>query len=256
MPWCPICRNEYKEGYKVCSDCGAPLVQSLEDIDKIEKDIHNHDNIMDLATFAQSETLSGMDDQNAYADIITGKEDFFVEDGPVDKALLPKKDRLTSYQPYVKASERAENYKSSAFALLLVGGLGIIFLILCLTGVINFSLARSIRDVGFISMVIIFVIFIVIGVRSLVEAKTIGEFGDLEDSLTCSISDFFANNHSIATIDKEALFDSEANIPNEEKYFRREQVIRDIIKEKFGELEGPFLDNQVETIFNMIYGEE
>ena len=31
MPWCPNCKNEYKAGYTVCADCGATLVESLEE---------------------------------------------------------------------------------------------------------------------------------------------------------------------------------------------------------------------------------
>lgn len=30
MPWCPKCKNEYREGIKVCADCGIELVESLE----------------------------------------------------------------------------------------------------------------------------------------------------------------------------------------------------------------------------------
>lgn len=26
MPWCPKCKNEYKEGIKICADCGCELV--------------------------------------------------------------------------------------------------------------------------------------------------------------------------------------------------------------------------------------
>lgn len=29
MAWCPVCKNEYCEGVKVCADCGADLVESL-----------------------------------------------------------------------------------------------------------------------------------------------------------------------------------------------------------------------------------
>ena len=32
MPWCPICKNEYREGIEKCADCGATLVKSLDDI--------------------------------------------------------------------------------------------------------------------------------------------------------------------------------------------------------------------------------
>ena len=31
MPWCPKCKNEYKDGYTVCADCGTELVASLEE---------------------------------------------------------------------------------------------------------------------------------------------------------------------------------------------------------------------------------
>lgn len=29
MPWCPICKNEYREGFTVCKECGVPLVDEL-----------------------------------------------------------------------------------------------------------------------------------------------------------------------------------------------------------------------------------
>jgi hypothetical protein len=29
MPWCPTCRDEYREGFTTCSECGAALVAAL-----------------------------------------------------------------------------------------------------------------------------------------------------------------------------------------------------------------------------------
>lgn len=37
MPWCPICKSEYREGFNVCSDCGSKLVDELED-EKVKSD--------------------------------------------------------------------------------------------------------------------------------------------------------------------------------------------------------------------------
>ena len=31
MPWCPNCKTEYREGIKVCADCGAALVAELKE---------------------------------------------------------------------------------------------------------------------------------------------------------------------------------------------------------------------------------
>lgn len=31
MPWCPVCKNEYNKGVEICADCGAALVDSLEE---------------------------------------------------------------------------------------------------------------------------------------------------------------------------------------------------------------------------------
>ena len=32
MPWCPKCKNEYREGILQCAECKVPLVESLEEV--------------------------------------------------------------------------------------------------------------------------------------------------------------------------------------------------------------------------------
>lgn len=250
MPWCPVCRCEYRDGFKVCADCGAPLVASLEDIDKIEEDIHNHDNIQDVATFAQHETLYDMETQNAYADIIEGRADVFVEDGPVDQDSRTKG---KNYKPFVKASDRAEEYKSSAYALLLVGILGIVFLVLCLAGIIKINIAENIRVVGFVAMLIMFLGFIYLGIKSFAEAKTIDALSSEEDALAEDIIEFFNINHTRDSIDAIAFTNGSELIPEEIKFFKREETIKNMIFNKFGEIDKAFVDNQAEIIYQKIF---
>lgn len=35
MPWCPKCREEYREGISQCNECGAALIDKLHPIEKI-----------------------------------------------------------------------------------------------------------------------------------------------------------------------------------------------------------------------------
>ena len=30
MPWCPVCKSEYREGFTVCARCGVELVDELD----------------------------------------------------------------------------------------------------------------------------------------------------------------------------------------------------------------------------------
>lgn len=249
MPWCPICRNEYKEGYKTCADCGAPLVNSIEDIDKISIDEHNHDNIKDSLSFIESEEIAGMDDNNAFADILDGKKNIFGDEDSTENNSR----KAAYYKPFIKASDRAEEYKSSAYALLFVGSLGLVFLFLCLLNVIPLRIAENIRVVGFVSLLVMFVVFIIVGVKSLVEAKTIDALSDAEDALSDSITDYFKEKYSKDAIDELALSKDDYNLNDEMKYFKREEVIRGLITSKFGDLDSAFLDNETERIFNQLY---
>lgn len=36
MPWCPNCKTEYREGVKVCSDCGAKLIDEIKNEEKTD----------------------------------------------------------------------------------------------------------------------------------------------------------------------------------------------------------------------------
>lgn len=34
MPWCPVCKSEYRSNFTLCADCNIPLVESLEEAPK------------------------------------------------------------------------------------------------------------------------------------------------------------------------------------------------------------------------------
>lgn len=226
MPWCPVCKNEYKEGFKVCADCGADLVASLEEISSKKNDI-------------SSEEVPQSYGQENYCETEEGKENNCIKEREV-------------FKPFVKAKDREQEYRSSGFALLIVGIGGIIFLTLCLFGVIGISIGASFKSIAFFVMLFMFLAFIFLGIRSFVAAKAIGALADDEDSLTEDIEKYFITQYTKEKIDELALSDTDEDL-EEVKYFKRTAVIKKLLLEKFGELEESYTDNQVEIIFGLLY---
>ncbi len=56
MPFCPNCREEYREGFRVCVDCGAELVRELPPIEKPARE-RLPDNIDELVALDVMEEL-------------------------------------------------------------------------------------------------------------------------------------------------------------------------------------------------------
>ena len=61
MPWCPVCKNEYREGIKICADCNVELVDKLEDPDEVE--------IVELVSTEKHDLLLKFADYLDYSDI-------------------------------------------------------------------------------------------------------------------------------------------------------------------------------------------
>lgn len=244
MPWCPKCRNEYKEGYEVCADCGAHLVASLEDIEESS----------DSNVYAEFEEFQETDAEAAMeiADSILENGNPELND-EAKREVLENIKRNREFKPYVKAKDRAENYRSSAFALLLVGCLGMIFLVLCVFGVVNLTISGGGRILAFVTMLIMFVAFILIGLKSYIVSKTIGELADVEDNTTANIEEYFKGSCTSEDIDKLALSEEEEDLTDEIKYFKRIAVIKDIIAQKFGELDESYVDNETEVIYGILF---
>jgi uncharacterized Zn finger protein (UPF0148 family) len=62
MPYCPNCRFEYKEGISECPDCGARLVDKLEDKSTGTEEEESAENrkfapLMDFASRAEAQML-------------------------------------------------------------------------------------------------------------------------------------------------------------------------------------------------------
>lgn len=230
MPWCPVCKNEYKDGLQVCADCGADLVDSLDDAVEV-----NEETAHEIAENAVEELISEEEARLQYEEYVKSAK------------------YREEYKPFVKAKDRATEYRSSAYALIIVGVGGIAFLILCITGVIGLAIGESVKSIAFFVMLFMFLAFIFLGIRSFVAAKAIGALAEDEDDLAANIEIYFKTNYSKEKIDEIALSSEDSELSEELKYFKRIEVIKKLLNDKFGELDEAFNDNQIELIFGFLY---
>lgn len=237
MPWCPVCKNEYKDGYTLCADCGAELVDFLS-----EETIDENNSADDIV-------LDGFDQKD---DDLTQIYDE-IEETRLDLEEFKNLKKAEPLKPFVKASERAENYKSSAFALLFVGIIGIIFLVLSYLKVIPINLAANINALFYVVMGFMFIAFIFIGIKTMSSAKAIAQTADDEDKLTEDIYTYFKMSCSATSIDEIAFTEDSALLSEEEKFFPRSNTIKRIIIDKFGQLDEAYLTELTESVYSSIF---
>ncbi len=281
MPWCPNCKNEYKAGISVCSDCNAILVESLDQIknQQVVKYIFGEkDEMEQLASFLEFGGVSFVNLRND--ETVPETESWFIE---INEEELRLAERLTSVfskeqakktkevddlqdteqkeaqcqtgkgAVFVKASEKAENYRSSAYALLFAGVLGIIAIILILTGIIPVSLAPNIRMISFITMLVMFCIFIAIGIKSFVDSRKYASMASAEEQKTEDILKFFLGQYTRESLDTAAGLAQNNELAEEVRYFKRIEFMNQKLREQFGDIEPSFLEKTIDDLYTEIY---
>lgn len=60
MPWCPQCKNEYREGIKVCADCGCELVEEIASDDRGAVIFGEEEQMNSLKKFLEFNKINGV----------------------------------------------------------------------------------------------------------------------------------------------------------------------------------------------------
>lgn len=162
-------------------------------------------------------------------------------------------DRSDDIKVYQNKKARAEDYKSSAYTLLLVGIIGIAALILMITEILPFRFSGSGKYITYGVMGIICVTFIVIGVSSFKSAKRFAEEATVEEDLTGKIK-AWAKIHITADAMKQRI-QFEDDIADEVKYFQYFEAIKEAVTQEFGSLNASYLDALCEELYAEIFGE-
>jgi len=275
MPWCPKCKNEYVEGTKECVSCKVQLVEKLEERKSITfgeagemerlKDFLEYNQIENVEVIFNGEDstyelcVEKEDEKQAkkLTSVFLREEAAKAEEADEEENGAPEAEKYTVYQ---NNATKAEDNKSSAFTLLIVGGIGIFLIILCMTGVITLSLSATSKYMVYGVMGALFTLFIIMGIVSLRSYKIFAQKAQKEDSLTEEIVNWCLADLSGGTIDQmiwggeDGKYENaKDNFSEEMKYFKRTEKMKELINEKFLNLDEAYLEHILDDIYTGIY---
>ena len=284
MAWCPKCKNEYREGITVCPDCGETLVSEEELTDWTSVLFGEQDEMEKLKDFLtyngiRKSKLSFDEAEQVYELFVDAKEEkqaktiarVFLEqqekertenaaeeEAAVDEFLMPETEeaseevnpgellKTASAQgglTYMNSGAKAEENRSSAWVLLVVGILGMLVMILGITGVLPLNIGNPYMFYGVMSAV--FILFIVMGVVSMRNAKLFEKKAESENSLVDTLLKWSEENLTAEKID--AQIENAADTPEEALYYKRFEVIRSQMNHQFMNLDQQMLENLIDT---------
>ncbi len=153
---------------------------------------------------------------------------------------------------YRDNSSSAEDNKSSGIVLLGVGVLGVIFIVLGLTNVLPFRFANPYLFYGL--MMALFCLFLVMGFVSLINARNYRKKAKSEIGIKDELIKWCSANLDPETID--SRLEDKAFSSDEEKYFSRCEIISEILKKQFINLDPAMLEDIIDKkIYDMVFGE-
>lgn len=283
MPWCPVCKNEYREGYTHCNDCDVDLVDSLEegpraliagaeydmnrmaellqakDVEcfvrpgqrKDEFELYVTEEHAERATaYLQSYVQAMMQQQEKERRAAMGM-DVDAEDG-ADTETPEEQQTPERAALYEDKNNKAEDAKSSAIALLLVGGLGLVFIVLLMLDYLPIHLFGLGKYLVSGIMAAMFLVFIAMGFSSIKTYKKYLGIAEEEQKNIEQIMDLLAQHMS-----KEVINTKLAGEPEEmpQIYYSRLALIKEFLETHYGGLEPALLEKLADDWYEELYGE-
>lgn len=181
------------------------------------------------------------------------KSDIEVNDTPPDTT----ENRLCDFvdnevSSFVRLSDKYNDIISSASTMLLVGIIGLIFMILVFMDIIPLPLSSETSWLFNTIMGGVFIIFIIAGIVSFMHAKQVKIDAEIEDKLIEDILSWADENLSTEILDK----DLDLSQPMELLYFNRADKIKDAIMHEFETADEALIYEYTEQIYQKLYEAE
>ena len=150
---------------------------------------------------------------------------------------------------FTRLSDKYADIMSSATTMLVVGTLGIIFLILVFCGVIPLPLSSSTSWLFDSVMGGIFIIFVIAGLISYMRAKQVKIDAQAEDELIAQIQSWSEDAFSKDALDQGL----DLTQPMELLYFSRTEKIKDALMHQFENADEALVAEMAEDIYQRLY---
>ena len=284
MPWCPVCKNEYREGYTHCNDCDVDLVDSLEEgpralISGAEYDMNQMAELLQskdvecfvrpgqrkdefelyvteehaeratayLQSYVQAMMQQQEKDRRAAMGINVDAEDD-TDAETAEEQQAPEQAAL-----YEDKNNKAEDAKSSAIALILVGGLGLVFIVLLVLDYLPIHLFGLGKYLVSAIMAAMFVVFIAMGFSSIKTYKKYLGIAEEEQKNIEQIMDLLAQHMSREAIDAKLAGELE-EMP--QIYYSRLALIKEFLEAHYGGLEPALLEKLADDWYEELYSKD
>lgn len=282
MPWCPKCKNEYIEGIKTCVDCGVELVDELpEEIDPDAPVILCHvdteetaEKLISYLRYGDLKTAAAVpaENQESGFNLIVAEferkaaENMFARFNSIDEMadmdiseLVPDVEkqleeleaeeashmfselRTEASSVYVKKKDKYADLKFSGISFLIFGVIGVGFVIANQLKFINFF-----NEFSMIIMAVVFVLFIGVGISSLIRAKKLRNIVSEEEKVTNEVMTWIDANINDELI--ASLIDSE--LSEEDNYFSAHDKLCSMLLEQFPFFSKAYADELMDERYN------
>jgi hypothetical protein len=147
---------------------------------------------------------------------------------------------------YVNPDTKVEDYRSTAWSFTIVGAVGLVFNFGILP--VAFSGVRNVMMT--IVAGIIFLIFLIIGIRSFLSLRKLSAAAKAENSLDAEIKEWFLGEYTESMKDFSAEDETD-----EEIYYPRYRKMSELILAKYPGISEDFLDHVIEELYSELFPE-
>lgn len=153
---------------------------------------------------------------------------------------------------YMDSEARAEDNRSSAWTLLIVGGVGLVVLVLGFLGIIPLPIGGSTKFMFYGVLGVLFIVFFISGIISFKKVKVYKTAASTEKSNKQQIIDWLKENEFAEKITDAATKETD-ELPEEELYFKRFDMLKMVVFRQFQDMGLQFLDGIMDELYDTLF---